>query len=634
MGLVVPSVRGQNGPYDPNDPWPTYGHDERNSCRSPYRGPHCEPQLRWWAVLEPYWTPRGDTDDWGYHLAGAAVAKIDGVRRIVVSVWPDSPQTTEGRVFVFRFHPNDQDYDPQQGPASHEILLQRVGHPVNSTPLVVKCDDERSTRELVIVQTQGTVRCWDVSTVNPSKLYIPIWKVWLSSGSSSPTLGYPTRDAQEPQVYAQGVAGNQGVVCGIDPVDGTILSQTHLEPWVTPSLAYAHQSSPAIGPVEGDALNRNFAYAVTYDGEDAGDPHFFAVYADGSSATQAWGHNVYHGLINVTANMGSPGVFDFEPQDISTADVATLTDEGYLWGFDNVDYDGTLQPDAAWFPNPYDPCPLSGNISSTAAITTDRAMIFSTEGQMVGGECSEYGHRIYLYRWGEEHAEHIAYPLLGTNRWVFGAPVLDSWGRFFMATPSVFGPDNDGRRVFGYRLLDTEPDGEWDSFDEEWRFPFDHAFLPEPPLGPGVAGYPGYSAPLAMDEDGTLLCVGFDHPDGATYIIALRPLVADFNGDGVVSNFDIDPFVHAITDYEYWEYGEHVGEEWLGGWGQKYGINLLGIGDANNDGLFNNFDIDPIVEIIVGAGDGAGDGGGNPDWLEYLYEVQAWLHEYFGMEDC
>lgn len=61
----------------------------------------------------------------------------------------------------------------------------------------------------------------------------------------------------------------------------------------------------------------------------------------------------------------------------------------------------------------------------------------------------------------------------------------------------------------------------------------------------------------------------------------------DMNGDGKINNFDIDPFVLALTqpDVYYQLYPE---------------INPNLIGDLNNDGTMNNFDIDPFVDLLVG----------------------------------
>ncbi|MBL8881395.1 MAG: hypothetical protein JNG88_20030, partial [Phycisphaerales bacterium] len=41
-------------------------------------------------------------------------------------------------------------------------------------------------------------------------------------------------------------------------------------------------------------------------------------------------------------------------------------------------------------------------------------------------------------------------------------------------------------------------------------------------------------------------------------------------------------------------------EDWEQEFGEPIGINLLGVGDANNDGVFDENDLDGFVDIIVG----------------------------------
>lgn len=52
----------------------------------------------------------------------------------------------------------------------------------------------------------------------------------------------------------------------------------------------------------------------------------------------------------------------------------------------------------------------------------------------------------------------------------------------------------------------------------------------------------------------------------------------------------------ALTDYEAWDSGE--GTNPPEGYGVEFGINALGVGDCNNDGVFDNYDIDCFIEII------------------------------------
>ncbi|MBK8915836.1 MAG: hypothetical protein IPM64_14800 [Phycisphaerales bacterium] len=73
------------------------------------------------------------------------------------------------------------------------------------------------------------------------------------------------------------------------------------------------------------------------------------------------------------------------------------------------------------------------------------------------------------------------------------------------------------------------------------------------------------------------------HPQLA--LTAAPRLPGDMNCDGLLNNFDIDPFVIAIVDPE--SYVESYP-----------GCSLL-IGDMNLDGQLNNFDIDLFIECIV-----------------------------------
>lgn len=64
-------------------------------------------------------------------------------------------------------------------------------------------------------------------------------------------------------------------------------------------------------------------------------------------------------------------------------------------------------------------------------------------------------------------------------------------------------------------------------------------------------------------------------------------LVGDMNCDGAVNNFDIDPFVFALTDATMYEM-------------MFPGCDILA-GDINQDGMVNNFDIDPFVSLLTGG---------------------------------
>ncbi|MGE0481467.1 MAG: hypothetical protein AB7Q17_13445 [Phycisphaerae bacterium] len=62
--------------------------------------------------------------------------------------------------------------------------------------------------------------------------------------------------------------------------------------------------------------------------------------------------------------------------------------------------------------------------------------------------------------------------------------------------------------------------------------------------------------------------------------------LGDMNCDGAVNNFDIDPFVLALTD--------------PAGYAAAFPSCDINNADANNDGSVNNFDIDPFVALLTG----------------------------------
>jgi outer membrane protein assembly factor BamB len=91
----------------------------------------------------------------------------------------------------------------------------------------------------------------------------------------------------------------------------------------------------------------------------------------------------------------------------------------------------------------------------------------------------------------------------------------------------------------------------------------------------------------AIGPDGTLVVCGV-----GTSVVAYRtprnPVTpGDVNCDGVVNNFDIDPFVLAITDPE--------------AYALAYPDCDIAAADVNGDGQVNNFDIDPFVALISGG---------------------------------
>jgi len=596
LGAGVCPVFGQ---FDPNDPWPAFGHDERHACRSVYRGPHCEPQLRWWAEfdalplhLDPNMTLE---DDIGRHVGGVVIGRIGGERRVAVNI-PTTDRS--GRLYTYRFHPSNPSYDPQLGPAD-PVNYVELGYGVNSNPLILPNDwVVAQTRNINPLDT-GNVQCWDMAPVTPQLKWIAPQGASFISFRSSPTFGLPDRmPLTSPRVFAQGTdqSTGQGRLISIHPETGTFT-------WVADlydlPIKQAHTATPALGPVQGDP--RNFVYCATETHLYPEEAHFFAAFANGSGPPR-WKHGIVGREFYYYGALGSPGVFDWATNE-SLGDVVIGSQDGFLWGFDNWDMP---YPWLVWFPVPLPP--VMRLLAYTAAITPERDLIFASAGQFPGTD--DPPSRIFLWRWGENDPHYQIDSDIGApyfNRWVFGAPVLDSWFRFFMAAPGD--PySTHGRKLMGFKLIWEQ--GRWNRFAQAWRYPINRPFIP----GLSQDDWPVYAAPVAMDEDGTLIYVGYSGPAlRKIFLIAVRPLVADFNGDEVANNFDIDPLVLALNDPTAWN------EQY----GAVHGINLLGIGDCNNDGVFNSFDIDCLVEAM-----GQNRTGGEGDWQYFLKRIAELRAKY------
>jgi len=75
--------------------------------------------------------------------------------------------------------------------------------------------------------------------------------------------------------------------------------------------------------------------------------------------------------------------------------------------------------------------------------------------------------------------------------------------------------------------------------------------------------------------------------EGTAVLLAGTGMRGDLNCDGVVNNFDIDPFVLALTD--------------PAGYAQRFPDCDRLLADINGDGVVDNFDIDPFVALLSGA---------------------------------
>lgn len=61
--------------------------------------------------------------------------------------------------------------------------------------------------------------------------------------------------------------------------------------------------------------------------------------------------------------------------------------------------------------------------------------------------------------------------------------------------------------------------------------------------------------------------------------------IGDMNCDGRFNNFDVDPFVLALTD--------------PASYAQAFACCDIMLGDVDGDGLLNNFDVDPFVALLT-----------------------------------
>jgi hypothetical protein len=170
----------------------------------------------------------------------------------------------------------------------------------------------------------------------------------------------------------------------------------------------------------------------------------------------------------------------------------------------------------------------------------------------------------------------------GSNFQPIGQPVpIHPYWRYAAAT-------HDGRFVVGSR----------DSGQELRLQLYDASLAPVgEPFTPAVGAYQppavfAWPQPLVYDDSGAIWLVWYDNGAFSNpRVTLLRPYTpGDMNQDGVVNNFDIDPFVAALIDPALYE--------------ETYGIPAAAgaiIGDLNADGALNNFDIDPFVACLTGG---------------------------------
>ncbi|MBL8880433.1 MAG: hypothetical protein JNG88_15070, partial [Phycisphaerales bacterium] len=354
-----------------------------------------------------------------------------------------------------------------------------------------------------------------------------------------------------------------------------------------------------VGPISGDSTQRNFVYCPLYGG---GDSEINAVVADITGVPP-----VQNAAIDTLR--AAYGTHASASVHSDNGDCVVTSDDFGFYSFDNVFGSGNTLPYRDSTPTDTD-----AYISSTAGLFPDRRAIFWNEDGVL--------HRILDS--GNSQTLQGTYGLDTGKGWEWGAPALDVAGRFYVNTVGT-GDDEHGQRVLAFR---NDVDGQ-NVIIPAWN---GNAYDP-PTFTIGEVIYvlkQDFEAAVAMDADGTLICAN------RGYVMALRPLLGDLNGDGCVNPCDIDAFVVALVDPQ--EYDETFGS----GFGA---VNRLGVCDCNNDGLCNSFDIDCFearaeapVECSEGyeeqecPGEDAGFSGPSQEstWQHFYDSLDA-LRNYFGM---
>lgn len=581
MVLLV-SPRVSWGQLD-NGPWPKFGRDLGNTCWSPNRGPHCVPELRWFAIAGT-----GDNQD---VRSGAAIGEFRGTRYVIV------PGNSEIAGFsgirpvlrFFRFHPCSTGNTPPTWPENPLLTIVIADDAVDpeerilSTPLILT-DVQYAYQETwrIVVQTNKRIRSYIISELScATASYTLAWEYpadaagyTLGPGfnsTASPTIGNVEQDGSGASYIFAHVNDRdissappvvRGMLIALDPSTGVRIWWAEIiSPFTAPL------STPAIGP---DRINPwNNVYISSF-GEQSPGRHLRAYRADGlgveTSANITLGPQVQLG------SFGSPGVHHHD--SVSDATLVIASDDSCAYAFENqagVDYDLPLLDYSCVGIGV-----LGESFSGTGVIFPDRNIIWINEAST-----------IYRFN-GDEPTSESEYGelLLAVNKgtWEWSQFAGDSANRFYVATPGIYDAESDSRivRAFFNSTREQPPpapaliDTAWGGGKYTPLTIGNHNLLQE------------FEAPVAIDQDGTLIVCN------RGYVLALRALLGDFNGDCEVNCVDFDPFVLALVDPGAWNAGPlpHAG------FGQTFGINLLGVGDCNNDGHFDNYDIDCMYTLI------------------------------------
>ncbi|MBL8880291.1 MAG: hypothetical protein JNG88_14350 [Phycisphaerales bacterium] len=350
--------------------------------------------------------------------------------------------------------------------------------------------------------------------------------------------------------------------------------------------------SPAIGPAWGDINNptRNFVYASTFASNDQYELR--GVLGDMNATSHSAHIDLCPGeQVFRQGSYGSPGVLDFTGVTSPHATVVVASDDTGIYAFDNTFIPGNdphlVERDHAC----YQQIPGFNSFSGTGVIFPNRNAVWIHEqGRIIMHHVPESGDFVQWWQ-GSVDVQKPA--------WEWTHMAGDAFGRFFVPTPGS-GQFEHERRVLAYKHPTNSEPGSF--IDQDWNIT---AFTP-----PGVVCgnyiptlFEQFEAPPAIDEDGTIIVCN------RGYVMALRPLLGDLNGDGCRNNYDIFPFLMALN----------LPFNWESTYGAPLGINLLGVGDADNDGDFDADDVDPFVDLIV-YWPGCSPGYGTPPLMACPYD--------------
>ncbi|MBK8914134.1 MAG: hypothetical protein IPM64_05935 [Phycisphaerales bacterium] len=463
------------------------------------------------------------------------------------------------RLRIFRFHPCDPAHAPGgvAAPIGEISVSSGPDEWMIGTPLVL-------ANERVVVQTSRRVRCFNLSAINPASacsgtLVLPTTPEWqfpadatvFTSEAASPATGKTGPGGIDFVVVVGRLTAShptQVVVAFLNPMTGIPF---HVIPVAQETNSIT--SCPAIGPID-DRPGWHFTFVTLMQATPlSGSPQLCSANVVAIALDQPWHLSVLR-WAHTARNWGSPVLH----QD---GDLLLPSDDPNVHTFDNL-----LDPPLQDPPNPlclrrrHPPQAVGSSVfSATVGVFPDR----------VGVTWQESGG--ILYRIIDGPSSLVVSDNAGAiPNHIGGAPLLDVAERFYMNTDGA-------SRVYARKKSFQEG---IDRFDAGWRDPVTGLpVLYEPPTPYNTV----FHSQPAVTSDGTLICTN----EG--YVLALRPLLGDFNGDGCRSNFDVDPFADALMDLQ----------KWREDFGDPIGINLVGIGDCNNDGEFNNFDIDCFVDLVV-----------------------------------